>query len=520
MPDPQVQPPAPAPGLDDAIDALLSQIDAACDRFEHPEPDEDAQALADLERAAKAVGKNKPAEESAPDAPEPEDAVAATEEAMERVENSANDLLEQAADDLMGAIGAEPTKPAAEPETAEPEPADGAAAEPEAAVEAEDVAPEVTASVEAPAEAAPEADAAEDAEAESAIDAAVDDLLGEAAEELAEDAAPATNAEDAPAEDVETVTAEAPIAEPEADLTTDETAAATEAEAVAEPEASVEADDAAEAPASDEGGPEAAAEIADEAETAAEPEAAAPVAEAAVEAVSEAEAAGDDASEVLNPATFDAMIDGVFESPEGEAVDTTGVDTSPDPSLLLDKNAGEATTPAEEAGEAEAEPEGEPTEAVAAPTAPEPKSKAASKPAPAPAKPKAEKKPTPEPAAAPKAVPAKGARAKLGAAGAFGTRVLVWAKPKAQLVGGVALKLGGPVGARVLVLMSKPLEKQPPKVRDSVGWVAIWTLFLALCVWGTVMLRKPQEKAGDGNATQMVAAEGDEAAPATANAKP
>src|SRR5690606_28399496 len=50
---------------------------------------------------------------------------------------------------------------------------------------------------------------------------------------------------------------------------------------------------------------------------------------------------------------LDALLDGTFESAEGEAVDTAGVDTAPDPALMLD-------TPGEPDAQAEAETEPEP----------------------------------------------------------------------------------------------------------------------------------------------------------------
>jgi hypothetical protein len=55
--------------------------------------------------------------------------------------------------------------------------------------------------------------------------------------------------------------------------------------------------------------------------------------------------------------------------------------------------------------------------------------------------------------------------------------------------------------------MSKPLEGKPPRVRDSIGWVAIWTLFLGLCVWAYAVLRPAPVPANDGRGTQVVTAE-------------
>lgn len=49
-----------------------------------------------------------------------------------------------------------------------------------------------------------------------------------------------------------------------------------------------------------------------------------------------------------------------------------------------------------------------------------------------------------------------------------------------------------PTVARVVLLASKPIEKLSPGKRDTIGWFAVYTAFLAVCVWGFVLLfRKP-----------------------------
>jgi len=46
-----------------------------------------------------------------------------------------------------------------------------------------------------------------------------------------------------------------------------------------------------------------------------------------------------------------------------------------------------------------------------------------------------------------------------------------------------------PIGARrVSVVVSKPLAKQPHEIRNAVGWVALWTLFLGVVVWSYMLL--------------------------------
>ena len=43
-----------------------------------------------------------------------------------------------------------------------------------------------------------------------------------------------------------------------------------------------------------------------------------------------------------------------------------------------------------------------------------------------------------------------------------------------------------PVALRGAVLVSSPLASRPKIVRDTVGWIGLWTLFLAISVWFTL----------------------------------
>lgn len=50
----------------------------------------------------------------------------------------------------------------------------------------------------------------------------------------------------------------------------------------------------------------------------------------------------------------------------------------------------------------------------------------------------------------------------------------------------------GPVAQRLLIVLTplaRPLTKLDPKMRDTVGWVALNTLFIAICLWLFVVLR-------------------------------
>lgn len=42
---------------------------------------------------------------------------------------------------------------------------------------------------------------------------------------------------------------------------------------------------------------------------------------------------------------------------------------------------------------------------------------------------------------------------------------------------------GGPLGAKAVILINKPIEERPAKLRDSIGYVAIWTALLAMILW-------------------------------------
>ena len=49
-----------------------------------------------------------------------------------------------------------------------------------------------------------------------------------------------------------------------------------------------------------------------------------------------------------------------------------------------------------------------------------------------------------------------------------------------------------PVGARVLLLIAKPTAGLSTSTRDTIGWLGLYSAFLAICVWGFVLFfRKP-----------------------------
>lgn len=383
VPETAANPPAPQVSLEDAIDALLAEIDTTCAKIENPSnPDED-EALADLARAVQAanaladVKKPEPSATPAPAAPEPPstpDPIAAAEEALDAATASTESLLEQAADDLVATL-ATPAESGPAPE-AQPEP------EPEAVVD------EVPEPVAAPSIPEPEPEPAPTVDLEAAAD-----LLEQAVSNLLD-------------------------------------------------------------------------------EPAAEAEPPAP--------------------------SMDDLLDGSFESPDGEMVDTAAVDTRPDPALLLDQD-----TPTAQPAPAAVAPIPEPF----AQPAPAPIAEAVNT-APAPVvAPVAVAVTTPEPVPAPAVPPAaRPARPPLF------RRILTWIAPRIRPAAMAVAKPLAPLAAKAVMLISKPLEGKPPKVRDSIGWVAIWTMFLAICVWAYVLLRPPVEQPNDGMATAVVSAETDAAA--------
>lgn len=65
-----------------------------------------------------------------------------------------------------------------------------------------------------------------------------------------------------------------------------------------------------------------------------------------------------------------------------------------------------------------------------------------------------------------------------------------------------------PIGVKALAVMNKPLEGKSATVRDSLGWVALWTMFNAVCVWGfVVFFQKPPELAVPHDAPQITSDE-------------
>jgi len=66
------------------------------------------------------------------------------------------------------------------------------------------------------------------------------------------------------------------------------------------------------------------------------------------------------------------------------------------------------------------------------------------------------------------------------------------ARAAAVAVAHLAGRVITPVSARAAAILSRPLRNKPKIVRDSIGWLAIFTLFNATGLWGYILLiRKP-----------------------------
>lgn len=414
MPEKTKAKPDPA-DLEAAIDALLAEIDATCSRFENPVATQEDQDLAEYTQAVTAVRKvpvmRAAATEPVADVGDP--AVEA-EAAIDSAGQTAEALLDQAADDLIGSLEAEV-------EAATPE------AGPEPGAELHPLAETESASTD---------DAADGPEPQP--DGETNDaLLTEALDALIAE----TTAPDVP---------ESPDASTEP-----------------KPEAKSEA------------APEPESESESEPESEPEPES--------------------DSDLSAMSTEIDDLLDGSFESADGEAVDTEGVDTAPDPALMLDS--GDDANAANAAAQSPEPVRAPPAETVVA--------RALATPAPEP--PVVGTPATASVAAAAPGPPApritRPARAgKKGKALDLLIAVGVWITPRLRSVGGSAAAVAKPVAARGLMLLSKPLEGRPPAVRDSIGWVAIWTLFLAVCVWASLAMRKPDTPRAEVPGTRVMTA--------------
>lgn len=69
-----------------------------------------------------------------------------------------------------------------------------------------------------------------------------------------------------------------------------------------------------------------------------------------------------------------------------------------------------------------------------------------------------------------------------------------------------ALRIAEPAARQAAALASKPLEGRPPVIRQSIGWLAIWTGFLALCaIMASLMSHPPKPPESDAAPAELAA---------------
>lgn len=430
--------------LEESIDALLEEVSAACDRFENPdsppspgapvsdtstsetapdprpEPGSDSQAEPE---SVSALHAHTVAEQSSAGEPD-QDAGAQAEAALEQVELNAEDLLGQAADQLLDDIESEDQRGA---ET-----------------------------VDTPPDSQPEPDESID----EALAAAADDLL----EDLSFD------------EDEAPVGTDTPEPDPASGQTTEPAPA------------SEEVDD-------DDLLGDAIDGLLNESETPDAPEA------SIDETIDLPNASSDE--DPLDGEAFDALLDGTeVPTPEPDPVLREPVAApEPDPAAPGDTAAPSKPHPEPDpdlVAERSAEPAAAPEPAPETTSPPEPLTEAAAVSVPA------ERMPSDAPGFLHRMAVAVRERTPTKVLGAW-----AWLMPRGAAAAHTSAKVSAPLGARALMLMSKPLEKQPTKVRDSIGWVALWTAFLAVCVWGYLLLRPTEQRLPDADATGIAAIESD-----------
>ncbi len=494
--------------LTDAIDNLLGEIETACADPSDPASIDITSETLITDTGTAAVEPNPESVESeSPDdsaddqgsAPEP-DAAQEALESIDAIGESTEDLLEATLDALLeDEQQSEPEQtPAMESITEQDDP-EAAADQSEAEViepepistqeEVDDSSDEPAADAETEPEAAPDSTAVIDPDAH---------IESEQFDPEATDPEPAPTDDEMAAADLSTQDDDAMLEDAVGDLLTE-----------------IE----------DESEPEAKAEPETDPETAQEP--APPTPDATQEPGPETEPEPDLAASAVDSGVIDQLddalagaaddlLEGDFETPEGELVEATTVDYTVDPQLLLDEENPQEETPEQRATQ---EPESiaaqtQPVEdqAPASESTPEPESKpepeqtTATQDAPVPAtepaaQPVAEPQTAQPSASAPVEKPATIAESAPASPSVPASEpaleesaesttsepsISVFAKVASAIepLANRALTAAGPTGAKAVLAASKPLANRSPDVRNAVGWVALWTMFCAIVVWG------------------------------------
>lgn len=444
-----------SPDLEDSIDALLDEIDAACAQVESPGERPTPKRLDQQPD-------DPPPESSEPDDQHGQDAL----DALDTVEAQTQSLIEDSIDELLGS------------ETNEPEAETAESAADDAAIDAQlDALESAVRSTPSDAEgSSPAADELPGA----------DDLLADIADELTK-AAPPPGADTPEQTDADAAPQPEPATQagtdadsPGAGSSTADPVAASEPEADTQPKSEPE--------------PEPLAVMDED-----EPDNA-PAASEQTTATTDA-AALDDLDATLARIGDELM--GDFETPDGELVSADSLGDHDASALLeqlgLDKMALHQESDDALDGQDETPPERSADKAhTAAPDAP-------AQPTRPTAPPPVDRTPV-APSAAPKAAPANAAVSQTTPMMRTGPRVLgpqteieeseaeaevrsIW--ESAWLLIGTNARRGremlrthgAPLGAKLVLAVNQPLKSRPPQLRDSIGYLALWTLLMATILW-------------------------------------
>ena len=496
--DAKTNPEAEPMDLEDSIDALLREVDATCASFEPETKAPIASNAAISDKGTKVA----PQPERTPDSPEPEstgeDSDTNTEEALsalEAVESGAQSLIEDAIDTLLDEQTDAPESAVAEPllpetETAPAaEPSNDASAATGSAVGTIDASSEDELSDEAidaaldeldttapssnPApETPPEAEAAVEPEAEfpdadALLESIADELTAEAG---SVDAQPDTNETDTAPEPNDASPAPEADFQPDASGTSDvPSAEASESTPRTQPEPIAESV------------PEPASQP--DAEGGAEPEQETAAAETDQVDADIASTLADLDDSLAGIA--DDLLMGDFETPDGERIDSRSLGDANDASALLEQLGVDDLDLDSVSEPASAPAPATPTDAKvnAAPPPPaegiEQTTDNAPKPAPS--------KPEPVTAAAagnkPKSDPLDEviiAEQRIESVWETAQRLtLTFVQQAWQMTKTHAW----PVAARGLIVINKPLSSKPTQIRDTIGYLAIWTVLLCVILW-------------------------------------
>lgn len=480
--------------LEDSIDALLEEVDATCASVENPKAGKPA-------REAPAATPEVEGDGAADAASDDETASTAGEvredalEALDRVEEKTQELLEDTIDELL--------KDAPEPETSAP-----VEAEPESAADTlSEVEPESepAASVETP-EPVAEPISEPASEPVEEVEALADSLMDEAELDAQLDALD-TRAPETPATETPEAAVVAPEDEPSETPAVPEALESPEAmiDQIAEEltgvstgsETAPEAEEA-EAEAQDRGDATPQASVSETSETQAE------TISDAIDDVLSSDATGTDDTLSSPPADssvdemsstledLDATLAGVgdelmgdFETPEGDRISSESLQDGNDASALLEQLGLDDIS-------IELPKPKEPVERATVDAAAAVKEQRT---APAPAK--SEPHGTPQPAAAPKSTavaPQRPMQQRVHEAMPLidepeGEVESIWqsarriAVERSQQAMELARTHAGPIGARLVLDLNKPIKERPAELRNSIGYLALWTLLLAMILW-------------------------------------